>query len=117
MGRQQRNTLILVLFLLAALGAAFLLQRLRFSGEGAKAVVKMGGQEDLELNLSRDHEFWVGDDEIGHNLIRVQDGAVMVAQADCPDKVCVQTGSICQEGEVIACLPHGLIIYIPLGEG
>lgn len=117
MGRQQRNTLILALVLLAALGAAFLFQRLRFSDEGVKAVVKLGGQEDLELDLSHEREFWVGDDEIGHNLIRVKDGTVMVAQADCPDNVCVQTGPIRQEGEVIACLPHGLIIYIPLGEG
>jgi len=41
----------------------------------------------------------------------------MVAQADCPDKICVHTGPISQEGEVIACLPHGVIIYIPWEEG
>lgn len=117
MGRQQRNTLILALCLLAALGAAFLLQRLWLHEEGAKAVVKLGGQEDLELDLSRDQEFWVGDEEVGRNLIRVENGAVMVAQADCPDKVCVQTGPIQKEGQVIACLPHGLIVYIPQREG
>ncbi len=117
MTRQQRNTWILALVLLAALGAAFLVQRLWLHDEGAKAVVKLGGQEDMELDLSQDQEFWVGDEEIGRNLIRVEDGAVLVAQADCPDKVCVQTGPIRQEGQVIACLPHGLIVYIPQREG
>lgn len=112
MGRQQHNTLILALVLLAVLGVAFLIQRLVFGGEGTKAVVQVGGQEDLVLDLSRDQEFWVGDTEIGRNLIRVENGTVMVAEADCPDKICVQTGPIREEGQVIACLPHGVIVYI-----
>ncbi len=33
-------------------------------------------------------------------------------QADCHDKICVKTGAISQKGEVIACLPHKLIIEI-----
>ena len=84
---------------------------------GGKAVVQVGGQGKQELNLSKDQEFWVGDPEIGRNLVREEDGTVMVAQADCPDKICVHTGPISQEGEVIACLPHGVIIYIPWEEG
>ena len=116
MGRKQRVTLILALILLTALAAAFLVWQQLMSQEGIKAVVQVGGQEKQELDLSKDREFWVGDSEIGRNLIRVEDGTVMVVQADCPDKICVLTGPISQEGEVIACLPHGVIIYIPRGE-
>lgn len=112
MGRQRRNTLILALALLAVLGAVLLLQRL-LQGDGVTAVVKVGSQVTHTLPLSRDQELWVGDEEIGRNLVRVKDGKVMVVEADCPDKVCVHTGAISQEGEVIACLPHGLIVYIP----
>ena len=116
MRRKRRTALILALVLLTALAAAFLVWQ-RLSGrEGVKAVVQVGGQGKQELDLSQDQEFWVGDPEIGRNLIRVEDGAVMVVQADCPDKICVHTGPISQEGEVIACLPHGVIIYIPRGE-
>lgn len=112
MKRQQRNTLILALVLLAALAAAFFVQRWLFHDQGAKAMVKVGGQEDQVVSLSKDQEFWVGDAEVGRNLVKVEDGAIMVVEADCPDKVCVQTGPIRQEGQVIACLPHGVIIYI-----
>lgn len=114
MGRR-RNILILALVLLTAL-AAFLIWRQLLSQEGAKAVVQLGGRERQEIDLSRDQEFWVGDPEIGRNLVRVEDGAVMVVQAECPDKICVHTGPISQEGEVIVCLPNGVIIYIPQGE-
>ena len=117
MGRKQRTTLILALVLLTALAVFFLIRQRLLSRDGLKAVIQAGGQGQQELNLSEDQEFWVGDSETGHNLIRVKDGTVLVAQADCPDKVCVLTGPIGQEGEVIACLPHGLIIYIPREEG
>lgn len=117
MARQRRNTLILALVLLAVLAAAFGLQQTFFRHRGAKAIVQVAGREDLALELSEDRELWVGDEETGHNLVRVKDGAVMVAEADCPDKVCVRTGPIRQEGQVIACLPHKVIIYIPHKEG
>lgn len=117
MGRKRQTTLILALLLLTALAAAALLWRQLSAREGVKAVVQVGGWEKQELDLSKDQEFWVGDPEIGRNLIRVENGTVRVVQADCPDKICVHTGPISQEGEVIACLPHGVMIYIPREEG
>ncbi|MCM1231820.1 MAG: NusG domain II-containing protein [Ruminococcus flavefaciens] len=115
MKREQRNTLILAAVLFTVLGAAFLVQRVlqRISGDPeAWAVVQAGGRETMLLDLSKDVEFQLGDDEIGYNLVRVEDGKIMVAEADCPDGICVYTGAINQPGELIACLPHGLIIYI-----
>lgn len=47
-----------------------------------------------------------------HNHIRVENEQIAVTNADCPDKICVQTGAIAQAGEIIACLPHKLIIEI-----
>lgn len=115
MRQKQRNTLVLILALLIVLAAVFFVQRLVLHEEGATAVIRVGGRTQ-ELNLSGDTEFWVGDDEIGRNLIRVENGTVRVAEADCPDKICVETGPIHEEGEVIACLPHGVIIYIQRGK-
>lgn len=115
MKREQRNTLIMAAVLFAVLGAAFLVQRLalRTSDEPTVwAVVQAGGRETQRLDLSEDVEFWIGDDEIGWNLVRVAEGKIMVAEADCPDGICVYTGAINKPGELIACLPHGLIIYI-----
>lgn len=48
----------------------------------------------------------------GHNRIRIENDQISIIAADCPDKVCVQTGAIRQPGEIIACLPHKLIIEI-----
>lgn len=115
MKREQRNTLILAAALFAVLGAAFLAQRFLLrtpEGTAAWAVVQVGGREPQRLDLSKNVEFRVGDDEAGYNLVRVEDGKIMVAEADCPDKICVYTGAINRPDELIACLPHGLLIYI-----
>ncbi len=118
MKREQINSFILAVALFAVLGAAFLVQRFLLRGPDGPttwAVVQVGNRELQRLDLSRDVEFRVGNDEIGYNLVRVDGGKIMVAEADCPDKVCVYTGAINQPGELIACLPHGLLIYIEEG--
>ena len=48
----------------------------------------------------------------GKNIIEVKNGAVSVIAADCPDKVCVRRGAIKNLGEVIACVPHKVLIEI-----
>jgi hypothetical protein len=47
-----------------------------------------------------------------HYTIRWQDGRIRFAAADCPDKVCVNTGWISRPGEIAACVPGHLILKI-----
>lgn len=115
MKREQRNSLILAAVFLVVFGAVFLVQRflLRSPEDAAVwAVVQVSGRDSQRLALTKDVEFRLGDDETGWNLIRVEEGKILVAEADCPDEICVHTGAISQPGQVIACLPHGLLIYI-----
>lgn len=63
---------------------------------------------DLE-NVEDPYSFpvqWEG----GHNLIEVEQGRIRVAEADCPDGVCVRRGWSDQGTGPIACLPHKLVI-------
>ena len=48
----------------------------------------------------------------GKNIVEIKNGAVSVAEADCPDKICVRRGAIKNVGEAIACVPHGVLIEI-----
>lgn len=48
----------------------------------------------------------------GKNIITVENGAIAVVDADCPARVCVRQGPISRPGEVIACLPHRLLIEV-----
>ena len=63
------------------------------------------GNQDIPLNCEQDGQ-------THYNLIRVEQNTIAIIAADCPDKICVHTGAISQPGEIIACLPHKLIIEI-----
>ncbi len=50
--------------------------------------------------------------EDGCNVIEVERGRIRVAEADCPDQVCVRQGWISNSVVPIACLPHRLVIRL-----
>ncbi len=44
-------------------------------------------------------------------------GSIAFIESDCPDKVCIKTGSLHRPGEYAACLPNGIILKIvPQGD-
>jgi hypothetical protein len=47
-----------------------------------------------------------------YNTVVVKDQSVRVEEADCKNQICVKTGAIHFPGEVIACMPHRMMIYI-----
>ena len=65
---------------------------------------------DLSL-VTKPYEFTLTD-ERGSNVIRVEPGRISVAEADCPDGICVKTGWISDSAAPIVCLPHRLVIRI-----
>jgi len=50
--------------------------------------------------------------ELGTNVINIEDGAVRVIEASCPDKLCIMDGKIYRPGEVLVCLPNQVVIEI-----
>lgn len=52
----------------------------------------------------------------GYNVIRIENGAVHMAEADCPDQICVKKGTVYKNGEMIICLPNDLFVEIRGGE-
>ena len=102
-----RNDLILVAVLVI-----FSLTPLAVTSHAKKiAVVKVDGSVVREINLSADETFTVAANG-GFNVVEVRGGKISVVEADCPEKICVRHGSISHGGEVIACVPHKLLIEI-----
>lgn len=54
--------------------------------------------------------------EHGYNTVRIHDGVVEVAEADCSNQICVEHDPISQPGEQIVCLPHGLVVEVVADE-
>jgi hypothetical protein len=56
------------------------------------------------------------DNELGKNVIEINNEQVKIIDADCHDKICVKAHAISKAGESLICLPHKVVVRI-IGEG
>ena len=100
-----------VALLLIALSVFLLTSR----SEGTVVQVIQDGTVLQEIDLSRVREpysFEVEAPDGGVNRIEVEPGRIRVADADCPDRICVSQGWLSDQSVPIVCLPHRLIIKL-----
>ena len=127
------DIVLAIVLLVLGLGSPFLF-RSNSDGE-SRVIITADGEEIGNFALSEDRIIAVTDsgaEDIGHmnihilpwepepgeqvlNLIVIENGKVRVAEASCRGGDCVRMGSISREGELIACLPHKLLISITGG--
>ena len=90
--------------------AAILLGFFLFIGkqEGTWAVVTVDGTEVGKYNLKEAQTLDLGTG----NHLEISDGEVWMTEADCPDQICVKSGKISKEHEMIVCMPHKVIVEI-----
>jgi len=79
--------------------------------QGTQVVITVDGQIYKTLPIHSDHTLTVETAD-GYNVVTVKDSQVSVSSADCANQVCVNSRSISKNGEVITCIPHGLVITI-----
>ena len=59
-----------------------------------------------------DHEQIFSVTMIPHVVFEVRDGQIAFVKSDCPDQVCVRTGFLSRSGQMAACLPNKMLLYI-----
>lgn len=102
------NDILLIIFLLAIsfVPLAFI------SKTPAKvAVISVNNERYKTVALDKDDVFAVKT-KYGENIVKIKNNTIAVEDADCADKICVKSGKIENVGEVIACLPHRLLIEV-----
>ena len=104
---KKKDILIIVGILLIAF-VSFLIIELT-KDEGAYVVVRVDGVEVGKYSLELDGEYELNG---GTNILHIKDGKAFLADAKCPDKLCVNQGSIDKGGETITCLPNKLTITV-----
>ena len=99
-----------VLVLLCA--ALFLLPLLRDDDAVLTAKIMADGEviETVELSLSM--QAFEETREVNGCVIVLSPEGVCVADADCPDRLCVKTGMITRAGEAIACVPNRVVVTL-----
>ncbi len=111
-----RNDIILAAAWAAA--AIFLFAFLiiaRGKSNGDQIVIRIDGNEYARYSLNMDEIIEI-DNEHGKNTIVIENGAVRMEYADCPDGYCISKGTISANGDTIVCLPHRLVVEVVKSE-
>ena len=102
-----------VLVLLCA--ALFLLPLLRQSDDMPIAQIMLDGEtvETVALASLQGEETRT----VNGCVIVLSPTGVRVEDADCPDRLCVKTGTITRSGEAIACVPNRVVVTLRQAKG
>ncbi len=66
----------------------------------------------IPLSAHQGRETFTVQTSEGYNTICIDDASIAVIAADCADTVCISTGKATRPGDIIACLPHHLVIEV-----
>ena len=107
MFRKKDIILISVIIVIAAVSA--LLVKFFQWDTGTAIRITIDGKRYGEYSLSENWSISI-DEVLGHNRVVIENGSAYMAEADCPDRYCMDYKPITNSGEMIICLPHKLVV-------
>lgn len=115
--KQIRNSILLATVLTAVFLVLYMTrttspEKAVTDGHAMKVVIQIDGKRVHTMELDKDAEYRAETADGNYNTVVVKDQSVRVEEADCKNQICVKTGAIHFPGEVIACMPHRMMIYI-----
>ncbi len=114
--RKRDLQFIMGILVIAAAMAGIFFVCARLAGgdrEAGTVVIERDGKEIARFPLREDRTVRLPETAAeGYNVLEIAGGRVRVAEADCPEQICVQQGWISRFGEQIVCLPHRLVIRL-----
>lgn len=114
-----RTNLIIITVIVVCLTGLYFISKLCFSQVGEAVVVQKNNVIIARYELDRDVHVAIDDEgqciENGSeytNLLIIENGMASISDADCPDRICVNTKPVKHVGEAIVCLPNMVIITV-----
>jgi hypothetical protein len=109
MSKQRIRSIILLAVILVVSVALWMMRSL--AQRGGQVCITVDGQLYQTLPLEVDTSVSI-ETAKGYNIIVIEKGRAFVSEADCANQICVESRSISKNGEVIACIPHGLVVTV-----
>lgn len=104
---------VALIILLLIICAASLLPKYLSKSDSLTAVVLKDGQEIERIDLSQVTEEYEMDlDCTPKAIITIGPNYVFYSYAECPDKLCVNTGKLTHAGDTAACIPSKTLVVL-----
>lgn len=102
---------IVLLVVLILFGAVLSVPAALWKGSGSTAKITVNGKLFGTYDLNDDQTIEIKKDG-KTNIVRIEDGKVLMESASCKNQVCVHTGRISHAGQSIVCLPNRVSVTI-----
>ena len=112
------DAVVIVLVVLIAAGVAFQLyfatQNTLTADSHLEAVLTVAGEEVWRTNITdvttqQTHKVTL---DAGSFTVTAESGKVRISSSDCPDQICVHTGSLSSAGQTAVCLPFKVVLKV-----
>lgn len=107
----QKKDFVLAAVIAIIAGISALMVMFAQSGAGTSVRVTVDGALYGEYSLSGEQSIFI-DSASGYNRLVIENGSAYMAEADCPDKYCMDYKPVSRGGETIICLPHRLVVEV-----
>lgn len=107
---KKKDIILIVIVLTVALAGLLFFYLTQKSGD--TVVVTIDGVIYKEYSLNKDIEVDLPGVNGGANHLVIKDGYADMTDANCPDKICVDSRKISKTGESIICLPNKVVVKI-----
>lgn len=101
--------IIAAVMLLAAV--IFFLTNFKDKDSKKTVYVKYDNSVYSEYSLDKNGQYDIKTEK-GFNHLVIYNSSCYIDDADCENRVCINTGAISKSGEVIVCLPHKIVVYV-----
>ena len=108
---KKKDIIIIAAARLCAL-ALYLVSQVSLGAEASSVVVTVDGREMLRRPLAMENSYEIAQEDGSVNVIRVEDGAVFMQEANCRDGLCIRQGRMKNAAKTIVCLPHKLVVQL-----
>lgn len=108
----KRLEVLIILITLALAGIIQGINHYIINNDSGKYVnIYKDGKLYTSLKINESKTIVIKDKE-DYNIVVVENGKVYMKDANCKDKVCVNSGIITGAGQSIICLPHKIVVEI-----
>ncbi len=108
---KKRDVIILLAALLLA-AALYGVSQVTLGAQVSQVVVTVGGEEVLRRPLAVSDTYEIEQEDGDVNVIRVENGAVFMQEANCRDGLCIRQGKMKNAAKTIVCLPHEMVVRL-----
>lgn len=110
--RIAKPDILLIGLLLVAGIVSFFAVRVLTQKDGTTVRILTDGETYGTYRLAEDQSIPIQIDGRVTNTLEISQGRAKMAEADCPDQLCVHQKAIDRQGETIVCLPNKIVVEI-----